>query len=260
MSRLGKEVSKPFTKTLQWKNEKFNKKTKQVESEAGFYYYQKFDQEIDGKKGENVKVESPFTFVWLCSATSFSGYNESEKKSVFSNEVLQERHLKEIFKREANENIEEYNKRIKNYQVITAKMGDTEVAKGFYKDIKPAVTSKSVGGKYCQPVYALLQTAEGNEIVRILMTGSSAETWIPFQNTQKLKDYAVSFSGEVVDQSKGSNDYQSPKFEYVTATKQLLAEADAAAVKVDEYFKYILSAASVEEPVAAGDDHDDFTS
>lgn len=252
MSRLSSSVERPFTKTLQWKNEKFDKKSKTVTREKGWYYYKKFDTEVDGKKGEDVMVEMPFTFVWLSSATSFSGFNESESKSIYSNEVLGERHLKELFKREAGEGIEEYTQRIRNYQVLTVKMGNDEVAKGFYKEIKPEVTSKSVGGKYCQPNYALLVTNEGNEIVRILMSGSSAETWIPFADQAKLKNQAVSCAGSI-EQHKGSNDYESPTFKYVPATKELLAEADVAAAKVDEYFKYVLSNVEQAEPVAAGE-------
>lgn len=256
MSRLSSSIERPFSKTIQWKNEKFDKKTKTVTREKGWYFYEKFEAEIDGKKGQDVMVEMPFTFVWLSSGTSFSGYNEAEKKSVFSNEVLSERHLKELFKREAGEGIEEYNQRIKSYQVLTVKMGKDEIAKGFYADIKPNVTSKSVGGKYCQPNYALLVTNEGTEIVRILMSGSSVETWIPFVDQNKLKNNAVSCNGSV-DKQKGANDYCSPTFTYVPATKELLKEADAAAAKVDEYFKYVLSNVEQAEPVAAGNEHAD---
>lgn len=241
MSRLSNMVERPFTKTLQWKNEKFDKKLKKVTQERGWYYYVK--SEVEGEKGTNVAVDMPFTFLYLLSATSFSGYNEENNASIYSNEVLSERDLKELFPRGVDENVEEYTKKIKNAQILTAKMGKDTIATGFYKDIKANVVEK--GGKYCQPIYALLLTDEGTEIVRILISGSGVETWIPFANPQKLRTMGVSCCGSV-EKTKGSNDYEAPKFQYVEVDEQYQTAADEAAQQVLDYFKFLIGESTAE--------------
>ena len=45
MGRLSSVVEKPFKKTLSFKNEKFNKKTKKVDQEVGWYFYTKSETE-----------------------------------------------------------------------------------------------------------------------------------------------------------------------------------------------------------------------
>lgn len=261
MSRLGKDVQKPFTKTLSWKNDKYekNKDTKKMElvTPKGWYYYQKFENPEEGQpKGENILMPSPLVFVWLLSGTSFSGYNEASGKSVFSNEVLSTRDTKSLFPRESGESQEDYEERIKGYMTLKAKLGDEVIAEGLYKEIKPEVGTK--GGKYCQPVYALVQTDEGTEIMRILMKGSSAETWMGFFKEFNAKDNAISCN-ETIEKSKGSNDYEAPIFKYIPASKELLKEADKAAEKVLEYFKYILN--KEEESFApTASESEDFTS
>ena len=129
MSRLQKSLEKPYSKTLTWKNDKYekDKTTKQMTlvQSKGWYYYNKFENPAEGEpKGENILIDSPLTFMWLCSATSFSGYNEAEKKSVFSNEVLSAKDTKSLFPRESGEEFEEYEERIKGYMTLTAKVGD----------------------------------------------------------------------------------------------------------------------------------------
>lgn len=247
MSRLSSMVERPFTKTLQWKNEKFDKKLKKVVQEKGWYWYQK--SEVEGGKGTNVMIDMPFTFLYLLSATSFSGYNEENSASIYSNEVLSERDLKELFPRGTTD-LEEYTQKIRNAQVITAKMGKDVIATGFYKDIKALVTDK--GGKYCSPVYALMITPEGTEIVRILISGSGTETWIPFANAGKLKRMGVSCCGSI-EKTKGSNDYEAPKFEYVEVDEKYQSAADKAAQQVLDYFKFLIgesTAEAKEEPLA----------
>ena len=243
MSRLSSMVEKPYTKTLQWKNETFSKKTKKVETEKGWYYY--VPSTVEGEKGTNVMLEMPITFMWLLSATSFTGYNEAEGVSVFSNEVLGEKDLKDFFPKNAGENVEDYYARLKSYMVLTAKMGKETIATGFYKDIKDAVVSK--GGKYCQPNYFLAINEDGTtEIVRILFSGGSVETWIPFSgNKNGLKTKGVSFSG-TTEKEKGSVQYDSPTFEFVDVDSKYVKAADAAAQTVVDYFKFLIGDSKTE--------------
>lgn len=243
MSRLSTSLEKPFTKTLQFKNEKFDKKLKKVTQEKGWYYY--VPSTVEGEKGTNVMVEMPFTALWLLSAQSFSGYNELEKASVYSNEVLSERDLKDFFPKNAGENVEDYYARLKSYMMLTAKMGKETIATGFYKDIKDAVVSK--GGKYCQPNYFLTINEDGTtEIVRILFSGGSVETWIPFSgNKNGLKTKGVSFSG-TTEKEKGSVQYDSPTFEFVDVDAKYVKAADAAAQTVVDYFKFLIGDSKTE--------------
>lgn len=238
MSRLSNIIEKPFTKTIQWRNEKFDKKLKKVTQEKGWYYY--VPSTVEGEKGTNVMLEMPIKFMWLLSATSFTGYNESEKVSVFSNEVLGEKDLKDFFPKNTGENVEDYYARLKSYMTLTAKMGKEIIAKGFYKDIKDSVVAK--GGKYCQPNYALLINNDGStEIVRFLFNGSSIETWIPFcSNKSALTKKAVMLNGSI-EKSKGSNDYEAPTFEFVDVDSKYVLAADDAARTVVDYFKFLLN-------------------
>lgn len=238
MSRLSTIVEKPFSKTLQWRNEKFDKKLKKVTQEKGWYYY--VPSTIEGEKGTNVMLEMPIKFLWLLSATSFTGYNESEGVSIYSNEVLSEKDLKDFFPRNSSEDMDSYYKRLKSYMILTAKMGKEVITSGFYKDIKDQVVAK--GGKYCQPNYGLLINQDGStEIVRFLFSGSSIETWIPFcSNKSALTKMAIKLNGSV-EKSKGSNDYEAPTFEFVEIDSKYVKAADAAAQTVVDYFKFLLS-------------------
>jgi len=240
MSRLSTMVDKPFSKTIQWKNEKFDKKLKKVTQEKGWYYYQK--STVEGEKGVNIPLEEPIKGLWLLSCTSFTGYNEAEKMSVYSNEVLSEYDLKDLFPKNAGENVEDYNNRLKSYMVLTAKLGKETIAEGFYKDIKDTVTSKSMGGKYCQPNYFLLINPDkSTEIVRFLFSGGSIETWIPFAgNKNGLKRMAVSFTGSA-ERNKGGVDYEVPLFEFEEVDEKYSKKADEAAQQVANYFKFLLT-------------------
>jgi hypothetical protein len=236
MGRLSQDVEKPFKKTLTFKNEKFSKKTKKVEQECGWYFYTK--SEVEGEKGFNTAVEMPFTFLWLTSLMSFSGFNEETQQSVYSNEVLSEKDLKELMPRKAEESVEEYTKKIKNAQIITAKLGKEEIAKGFYGDIKAVVGDK--GGKFCNATYGLLVKEGGEtEIVRLLITGGAVSPWINFANQTKLKTMGVSCDG-YEDVEKGAISYQAPKFSYVPVSKELLKQADEAAETMNNYFRFLI--------------------
>ena len=247
MSRLDNIMERPFSKTIQWKNEKYSKQLKKVVQEKGWHYYQK--SEVEGEKGVNIALEEPIKGLWLTSATSFTGFNEEKQQSIYSNEVLNESDLKRIFPKTSTENLDEYAKRLKSYSILTAKLGKEVIAEGLYKDIKDTVTSKSVGGKYCQPNYFLLIKPDGTtEIVRFLFSGGSIETWIPFCKFKKqLIDKAVLFTGSA-ERSKGAVDYEVPLFEFVEADKKYLQEANKAAQLMDDYFKFLLSNTKEETP------------
>ena len=251
MSRLSKIVEKCYTKTIKWKNDKYEKdkgtKEMKLVQPKGFYYYEK--SEVEGETGKNVMIEAPFTFVWLTSAQSFTGFNKPQEKSVYSNEVLSEKETKELFPKNKGESIEEYTKRIRSYMTLTAKLDKETIAEGLYGEIKETVVGN--GGKFCMPVYALLQTNEGTEIVRFLLSGASVQSWIPFFNSNKAKSYAISFDGTTIEKENGATTYECPVFKYVQATTELMKNADEAAQVVEDYFRYTLDNNKIleEEPV-----------
>ena len=242
MGRLSQVLERPFTKTLQFKNEKFNKKTKKVDLECGWYFYTK--SETEGEKGFNTAIEMPFTFFWLTSLMSFSGFNEESQQSIYSNEVLSEKDLKEMFPKNTEENVEDYYARLKSYMILTAKMGKETIATGFYKDIKAVVGDK--GGKFCNATYGLLIKEDGTtEIVRVLITGGAVSPWINFANQTKLRTLGVSCTG-YEDVEKGAISYQAPTFAYVPVSKELVKKADEAYKTIEDYFKFLIGDSKTE--------------
>jgi len=211
MGRDSKLVSNPAVKTLQWKNEKKSKG--KVVRETGWYYW---DKNADDGSGANVMVDMPFTFMWLETATSFSGYHDKLEKGIYSNEVLD----------------------IKT-QVLTVRCNNETLGEGLYNTIKDAM--KGQGAKYCQAVYGLMSTDDGFEIVRFLMTGASASAWISFNNDASNKSKAISCDGKKEVEMKTGATYDAPTFSYIKGTDDFLNEADARYLEVKEYFKYILS-------------------
>jgi hypothetical protein len=211
MGRDSKLVSNPAVKTLQWKNEK--KVKKEVVRETGWYFW---DKNANDGEGENVMVDMPFSFMWLETATSFSGYHDKLEKGIYSNEVLD----------------------IKT-QKLTVRCNNETLNEGLYNSIKDAV--KGVGGKYCQAVYGLMATDEGYEIVRFLMTGASASAWIAFNNDASNKTKAISCTGKKEVEMKTGATYDAPIFSYIKGTEDFLTEADNRYLEVKEYFEYVLN-------------------
>lgn len=218
MGRTSLLVENPAKFTLKWKNEKFEKnpKTKQLEKvrDTGWYYW---DKELNDGKGGEVLVPMPVTFMWLESASSFTGYNEATNSSIYSNEVLD----------------------LKN-DTMTVRMGKDIIAEGTYAEVKDKVAAK--GGKFCIPVYALMD----GEVVRFLMTGASL-SWINFNNRIKNNTHAI-VCYDTKQEKKGSNEYEVPVFKYLPAEEEDKKLADEAyETQVKPYFEYMLSKVDVKE-------------
>jgi len=71
----------------------------------------------------------------LTSATGFTGFNEAEQTSVYSNEVLSKKDTMALFPKEKGENPEDYYKKIDKLMTLKAKVGKEVVAEGFYKKL-----------------------------------------------------------------------------------------------------------------------------
>lgn len=222
MGRLSNVTENPAVKTLKWKNRKMesvkdkNGKTVKNEDgtpkmklvrETGWYYW-------DKTKEEEIMVEMPFSFIWLESATSFSGYSQNKSAGVYSNEVL---NLKT--------------------DTMTVKCGDETIATGLYHSIKDKV--KAEGGKFCIPVYAYLPDTE--ETVRLLMVGSSGSAWMNFHKQKQSQSMMISCIGANEKEMATGATYEEPAFKYIKMTDELSPIADEKAQEVADYFSFVLA-------------------
>lgn len=243
MSRTAEIVSSPVVKTLKWKNAKWetlkDEKGKVLKDEqgkpkqekvrdTGWYYW---DKNLNDGDGAEVMVDMPITFVWLETATSFSGYNKDMQQGVYSNEVL---------------NTKE--------QPLIVKCGKETIAEGLYNDIKDSV--KGQGGKYCQAVYALVEFEGEYEVWRFLMVGSSRDSWMNFSNKMKNKTHAITCYDISEKETPKGDIYELPVFKYLPLPEEMGKEADKVAVEqIDPYFKFILNKPLIEEETSTSNDY-----
>lgn len=229
MSRSTTLVQNPAVLTLKFKNEKFDKKSKKVTQEAGWYYYEK--PKTDEEEGKNIMTPMPLKFLWLESAQSVTGYSKTEEASVYSNEILP---LNKAYNQE-----------------LTVKVGKNTLVKGLWRDIK--IDVKDAGGKYCIPVYAAMEIEGEYKIVRILISGGSRDVWMNLDKSKFMTHAIISDSINEVEMKTGDT-YQAPNFKFVPATPQELEVADELVTKVDDYFKFLNEE---KEAVASDSDYND---
>ena len=241
----------PVTKTLKWKGEKTKQegtgksRTVVVTQEAGWYYW-------DKEKEENIQVEKPFSFLWLETAYSISGFDNKTNKGVFSNEVLK---MAE--------------------QELEVKSDGKVLVKGIYKDIKETI--KGYGGKYTQAVYVLADFGDGFEVARLLMSGSSNEGWSDLTSTKTVKDgkvtykpipgarektftHYITFYDSRVEEMKTGSTYDVPMFKFMPAEKADLDAADEAyETLVKPWFEHSAekAASAPKTPVTEGSDDEE---
>lgn len=230
MSRTAQILENPAIKTLKWKNRKEEVQKdakgkalknedgsiiKKVVRETGWYYW---DKSLNEGEGGEVMVPMPISFVWLETACSIAGFNKERETGVYSNEVL---------------NLKEH--------PMVVKIGKETLTEGLYADIK--AEAKEAGGKFCNAVYALVETGdEEYEIWRFLMIGSSFSAWTEFSNRAKNKSKMIVCYDTVEKETPNSDIYEAPVFKYMDLPEHLGAEADKVAVEIiDPYFKYILN-------------------
>lgn len=231
MSRNSEVVANPAVRTFVWKNKKVKKedaidekgkkfKKEVVVKETGWYYY---DKTANDGQGDNILVDMPVNFIWLESAQSFTGYSERKKAGIYSNEILV-----------GDDALRKYGRK-----ELIVKCGDEILEKGYYSDIKEAV--KGHGGKFCIPVYALMEIDGKWEIVRFLMTGSSSGAWMEFNNRKKNETMMIScYDAKEIEMPTGGS-YDAPVFKYVPVAKEILDMASEVCKEVDSYFNYILT-------------------
>lgn len=218
MSRNSKLVENPAIRTFKWKNEKFDKKSKSVTRETGWYYW---DKTANNGDGADIMVEMPVSFLWLESAQSYTGYNQKTEKGLYSNEILS-----------SPDAVKKYGR----LQLDLKSDGETLLS-GFYADIKEE--AKGMGAKFCIPVYAAMEIDGEYQIVRFLMTGSSGSAWMEFNNRQNNMTKMIVCSDKKSVEMKTGDTYDEPVFKYIAATPEQVEKANELVENVDDYFNYI---------------------
>ena len=161
----------------------FNKTIKWKGSDGGSFVY------YDGQNNIEIEIDE---FIVLDELFSISGWNDDKNKGVWSNEVSD-------LKREE----------------MAVRIGNDVSVKGVYGDVKDKV--KSIGGKFTNVVYALI----GEELVRILFSGSGCSGWIGKEFNPASERCGVKFSG-AEEGKKGAVVFFTPLFERVElADKQV---------------------------------------
>jgi len=160
--------SNPTTKYLEWKS-----------NDKSFSFY-------DKSKGENVKVELPFKFVFLQHYHTVKGWSDASGSGIYSNEV--------------------YFIGSEPMSVKSFKGG--VIAEGLYKDIKPSITN--AGGKYHRSVYVML---EDGSLANISFKGAVVREWSIFmENNANSCDVKWVEVNTATEQKKGSVKYTTPDF------------------------------------------------
>jgi hypothetical protein len=109
----------------------------------------------DKEAKQKVTLGSDVEFVVMDTRSAITGWNDDAKGRVYSNKV------KSTVKEE-----------------LTVRCGAATLAKGLYADIKEKV--KSVGGKFCIEVFALMKIDDEFQPVQIDLSGAALGCWMSF--------------------------------------------------------------------------------
>lgn len=198
-------ATNPATKFLSWKS-----------NEKIFSYYDKETQ-------TNIDVKLPFKFLVLDELSSVKGWSDSLGGQIISNEV--KFISKEVITAKC------YHKNLKGEKVTT------EIAKGFYSDIKEKVNV--AGGKYHKSVYVML---EDGTLANIQMKGAVVAQWGNFSQKVKtrLPDEWVVVE-KAIDGIKGAVKFTTPDFKFLKSlTADESQQADNCFNELESYLKSYL--------------------
>jgi len=199
----------------------------QFKGDDGIFQY--YDKELDnpktGKKGMNISIPLPFTFIVLDILSTITGYSDAKKGGFYSNEV---RNVKtdKLFVRCGKEKYEE----------------------GLWADIK----GKDSSMDYAASVYIAYMNANKElTIGHIKMSGACLSAWIEFIKLKGSKEVyanAICVIG-CSDHKKGKVDYKMPIF----TLKPIKAETNQKALELDlllqDYLKnYFANGSNVPKP------------
>lgn len=191
---------------------------------GGFKYYDK-----ENKK--NVFLPKKFQFIPIEERSTVKGFYERTNSGIYANEVYS----------------------LKDQPLSVKSFKGGEIATGLWRDI--ADTVNSAGGKFCNSVYGLLLSKDGNELVNFQFYGSAIGSWI--DSGIKSKDQViVTVSTNPTKQKKGKTEYYVPTFEKkpVGDNEQLREECVEAYAKVSEYLSQYDTLQKEDTPNPSTDD------
>ena len=187
----------------------------QFKGDKGLFIY------WDKEQKKQIELQLPLYFIILDQLTTIKGYNEQNNCGIYSNEV---HFIDEVL------------------TVKTFKGGINIVGK--YSDIKHEL--KSIGGKFCKSVYAMIFSENGGtEMVNFQLLGSAFAAFMDAKiNVNK---YAVGIMPEMVTQTKGTNTYLEPVFKKFNMQDSLLQQAIGYDKQLQEYLKRYKNIATEEK-------------
>jgi hypothetical protein len=183
----------------------------------------------DKEQEKNIEVPIPFTFLLLEELSTITGYSDTEKSGIYSNEV----------KSTKTEELE-----VKYFK------GGT-LDKGLYENIKYKV--KSLSGKYTKSLYIAMKIDGKLQIANLKLSGACIGVWIDFCSStdQKQRMSKAICIAETKVETKGENTYQVPVFQL----KETTPETDAQAIELDKqlqaYFKEYFGKVDTNTPTEA---------
>ena len=192
--------------------------------DGGFKY---FDKSL-GEKGEKVKQELPFTFIPLDVLVTIKGFNESEQKGYWSNEIRQFDIKTGIL-------------------TVRSKAGVEMI--GTYEQVKAKLGTK--GADYCQSVYCATKGADGKLVLNnIQIKGAALGAWIEFVKKNNINEVAVAVK-DMVKKKKGRVDYVEPVFSAV----KIKEETNQEAIELDKLLQEYLRTLNVDGLTVTHIDH-----
>lgn len=208
MSRSNPTTRTPVTRYFQWS----------AADEKGYVSY--YDKE-KGDNGEEVVMDFPFEFLPLDELHTISGYSESDKSRIFSNEVR------------------------KLDQTIYVRTQNGVKFTGTYEEVKDQ--AKAMGGKYAKALYIAYKNEDGEFVTaKLLLVGSSLTAWINFAKTCDPFSHKIAVTGKE-GAKKGATKYNVPVFAKLEATDEENAAATELDVQLQAYLLMSLNQPQEEE-------------
>jgi hypothetical protein len=170
----------------------------------------------DKEKSEKVQIQLPFKFLVLEELHTVKGWNDATSSAIYSNEV----------------------KFISKEPLTVKPFKGNEIAKGFYKDIKPQIVA--AGGHYVKSIYIML---ENGDLANLSLKGSAVQSWGEFTQKTKsrLSDEWVTVN-KSIEGKKGAVKYNVPEFVFNKSISESEAElADSAFDSLEAYLKTYLN-------------------
>lgn len=187
-------------------------------------------QWYDKEAQKRVKVPLPFRFLYLDQLVTITGFSDSDKSGIWSNEV----------------------RSIKDQLVVKTSSGT--IATGSYESLKDHL--KAQGGKYACSVYIAYQEASGEDaewvIGNIKFSGAGLGAWFDFRKRHNLEEGAIRITGSATDK-KGATTFHIPVIQAAEATStedDLAKELDT---QVQQYLKTYLAQRKEAEVVTEED-------